>query len=137
MKNALVLVGSLAILLIGSVFIHTEDDPTVKVVTPPPDYLTEDVWACLQRLGVIDRNDFAVTTPPDHADDTMIWVYAVKNYQRDETRAVSIEYGYDGTGSSVMVNCWPPNGWMNWPGVPSATPYLLPAEIENGGTPVS
>lgn len=138
MKSAIVLIGSLVILLGGSLFIRTADDePKVKVVTPAPDYMTDDVWTCIQRLGISDRNDFRADTPPDHADDTLIWVYKVYNAARDETRAVTIEYGYDGTGSSVVVNCWPPNEWMNWPGVPSVTPYMLPAEVENGGTPVS
>lgn len=113
------------------------DETRVKVNSPAENYMTDDVWACLQRLGVIDRNNFVVERPPDHADDTMIWVYTVKNYGREETRAVSIEYGYDGTGSSVVVNCWPPLEWMDWPGVPTVTPYLLPEEVRNGGAPES
>lgn len=137
MKSAMLILGSLALIVVGSFFIQTQDDEPKVYVTPAPDYLTEDVWTCLQKLGVLDRNNFTSTEPPDYAEDTLIWVYKVYNVARDETRAVTIEYGYDGTGSSVVVNCWPPNEWMNWPGVPSVTPYVLPEEVENGGTPVS
>lgn len=114
-------------------------DPTVKIVTPQPDYMTGDLRACLiGKLGVTNLAAFAVTEPPDYAPETMLYVYRVQNTERGETRAVSIQYGYDGTGSSVVIECWPPSEWQRWPmGVPSATPYLLPSEVQNGGTPVS
>lgn len=113
-------------------------DPTVKIVTPQPDYMTDDVRSCLiSKLGITNLAAFSVSKPPDHTDG-LLYVYEVTNTERDETRAVSIQYGYDGTGSSVVIECWPPSEWQRWPmGVPSATPYLLPSEVQNGGTPVS
>lgn len=138
MKHIIPAILIIAVIVGGSLFIASDDEPQVKIITPAPDYMNDDVWACLMEIGIFDRNNFSSTEPPDHADDTLVWVYKVTNAQRHETRAVSIEYGYDSTGSSVVVNCWPPLEWQSWPmGVPSATPYLLPAEVENGGTPVS
>lgn len=142
MKSIIAAVVVLALVVGGLIYADgrwsdEQASPLVKIVTPPVDYMTEDVWTCLQKIGVIDRNNFTSSEPPDHADDTFIWVYKVTNFAREETRAVSIEYGYDGTGSSVVVNCWPPLEWMDWPGVPTVTPYLLPEEVRNGGTPES
>ncbi len=128
---------SLALIaIVGLTFIvsNAANDPDVKVITPTPSYATDDLWSCLMQIGLLDRNNLRVEGPPDQSG--LLFVYRVYNASREETRAVSIEYGYDSTGSSVVVGCWPPIEWQRI-GVPSATPYLLPAEVENGGTPVS
>lgn len=116
---------------------NATDETTVKIITPPADYMTDDLRSCLiGKLGVTNLAAFAVTEPPDHTDG-LLYVYSVYNAERDETRAVSIQYGYDSTGSSIVIECWPPAEWQQWPDVPTVTPYLLPQEVQNGGTPVS
>ena len=110
MKHALIIAALLAGIFTASMFVSSQDEPDVKVITPTPSYATDDLWTCLMQIGILDRNNFRVEGPPDQAG--LLFVYKVYNANREETRAVSIEYGYDASGSSVVVGCWPPVEWQ-------------------------
>lgn len=140
------------ILLLAAMSVGVDVRIEEKVLTPTPDYMDSDLAYCLMEFNPIsgqpsrtDLSKFVVLGPPTIIEPTG----EIANDPYAETSkyyAVSHEWLPAGVVevhwnlyTEQYPGCVLPSEWFGIYGTPyvAPTPYLLPEEIANGGTPVS
>lgn len=157
------LIASFAVLfgiIAGLVYADSQwnDEPEIKIYVTPgavvPVYITavaepdipRDLWRCIQNPTLaldapdvsLDYRVFAWSLEVTPQGDGQLNTYTVYNEAKNETAWINAVWGTQ-DGVLTLIKCeGVPESWGNYPPIgPSPTPYVLPAEAKDRGTPAS
>lgn len=137
MKHALIIIALIAGIFTASMFVSSQDEPDVKVITPTPSSMTEELRNCLISLPPAGRlSDIYGPIPePTIVDGGRELWYEIENKYLGMVGTVKVIWAVN-ADNQPLPDCQYPPEWLGALfGYP--TPYLLPDEVRNGGTPVS